>query len=216
MVEAILFDLDGTLLDTNELIFSSFREAFSKCLNLNLENSEIAMHFGKPLEYSFNAYGNKEKVQEMIKTYRSYNDENHDENCMPFKGVKDILKMIKDKGIKIAIVTSKRRIMCEKGLEISGIYPYIDVIVTPECTEEHKPHKEPALKACELLGVSPRNSIFVGDSPYDILCGNDAGCYTCAVRYTALPINELEKVNPDFFISEFNELLSVIEKVSTI
>lgn len=214
MIEAILFDLDGTLLDTNELIFSSFREAFSKCLNLNLKNDEIAMYFGKPLEYSFSSYGNKEKVEEMIATYRNYNDKNHDENCMPFKGVKRILKELQNRGIKIAIVTSKRKIMSERGMKISGIYEFVDVIITPECTDKHKPDKAPALKACELLSVSPENSIFVGDSTFDILCGKDAGCHTCAVNYTALPIHELEKVEPDFFISEFSELLEVIDKIN--
>lgn len=214
MIKAILFDLDGTLLDTNELILASFKEAFSKCLNLNLEDSEVVKHFGKPLQYSFSTYGNKEKVQEMINTYREYNDRNHDTKCMPFEGVHDVLQQLKNKGIKIAIVTSKRKIMSERGMKISGIYDYFDVIITPECTENHKPDKEPALKACELLDISPSNSIFVGDSTFDILCGKNAGCYTCAVKYTALPLDELEKVQPDFYISKFDELLSVINKIN--
>lgn len=214
MIKAILFDLDGTLLDTNELILASFKEAFSKCLNLNLEDSEVVKHFGKPLQYSFSTYGNKEKVQEMINTYREYNDRNHDTKCMPFEGVHDVLQQLKNKGIKIAIVTSKRKIMSERGMKISGIYDYFDVIITPECTEKHKPDKEPALKACELLDISPSNSIFVGDSTFDILCGKNAGCYTCAVKYTALPLDELEKVQPDFYISKFDELLSVINKIN--
>lgn len=214
MIKAILFDLDGTLLDTNDLILASFKEAFSKCLNLNLEDSEIAKHFGKPLQYTFSTYGDNEKVQEMINTYREYNDKNHDTNCKPFEGVHEVLKELKDKGIKIAIVTSKRKIMSERGMKISGIYDHFDAIVTPECTEKHKPNKEPALKACELLDVSPSDSIFVGDSTFDILCGNNAGCYTCAVKYTALPIDELEKVQPDFYISKFAELLSVIDEIN--
>lgn len=215
MIKAVLFDLDGTLLDTNDLILASFKEAFSKCLDIDLEDSEIANHFGKPLQYSFSSYGDKNKVEEMIKTYRDYNDKNHDNQCRPFDGVHEVLQTLKDIGIKIAIVTSKRKIMSERGMKISAIYDYIDVIITPECTEKHKPNKDPALKACELLNVHPEHSIFVGDSTFDILCGKDAGCYTCAVRYTALPIEELEKVQPDFFISKFSELLSVINELNS-
>lgn len=213
MIKAVLFDLDGTLLDTNDLILASFREAFSKCLGMNLDDKEISKHFGKPLEDSFSDYADKDIVKEMIKTYRSYNDANHDSKCMSFEGVHDILKELKRKGIKLAVVTSKRKIMCERGMKISGIYDYIDVIITPENTEKHKPDKEPALKACELLEELPEKSLFVGDSTFDILCGKAAGCYTCAVSYTALPIEELEKVKPDYFISKFSELLTVIDKI---
>lgn len=192
MIKAILFDLDGTLLDTNELIYNSFCHTFNEFINREVSKSEITNLYGKPLEYSFSSYTeDKELVDKMIKVYREYNLKHHDNMCVPFDGVVELLTKLKNKGIKLGIVTSKKKDTAIRGMKVGKILDFMDVIITPEVTKKHKPHGEPALKACEILNVSPSETIMVGDSSYDLLCGKRAGCYTCGVHYTAINIEEL-------------------------
>ncbi|SHK52073.1 pyrophosphatase PpaX [Clostridium cavendishii DSM 21758] len=211
MIKAVLFDLDGTLIDTNELIFNSFDYALRTVLNLNPSKDEITQLFGKPLRGSL-AQFNEEKADELVTTYRRYNEERHDTMCKPFEGVKELLDGLKDRGIKLGIVTSKRKVLAERGLVLGGLLEYFDVFFTPESTKNHKPHGEPAEKACESLNVKPEEAIMVGDSNFDLLCGKNAGTKTCGVTYTALPISVLEEVKPDYFIDKAIELLEIVDK----
>lgn len=211
MIKAILFDLDGTLLDTNTLIYNSFCHAFKEVLNKELPKNEITKLYGKPLNYSFANYTDKEEViEKMIDAYRSYNAEYHDNMCKPFEGVKELLETLRYKGIKMGIVTSKRNTVAVRGMEIGGIIEFMDVIVSPELTERHKPEAEPALKACEIIGVKPEEAIMVGDSPYDLLCGKAAGCITCGVEYTALEIEELLNVEPTYMVKSPLDILELL------
>ncbi|MDQ0148427.1 pyrophosphatase PpaX [Eubacterium multiforme] len=211
MIKAILFDLDGTLLDTNELIYESFKYTFNKCFNLKPSKGEITSLYGMPLENSLIDYcKDEEELKRAIQTYRNYNEKIHDNMCFPFKGVEELLINLKEKDIKIGIVTSKREILAKKGMDIAGIIKYMDIIVTPECTKEHKPKGEPALYALKNLNVKPEEAIMVGDSHFDLLCGKNAGCKTCGVKYTALDIKKLEEVNPDYFVESPMEILNLL------
>lgn len=209
MIKGILFDLDGTLIDTNSLILSSFKHTFKKHLNFVPEDSEIVKFFGEPLDKSLLKYG-KDNVENLVASYRAYNDERHDIEAKEFDGVKETLDKLKARGIKLAIVTSKRRIMSVRGLELFGLTEYFDVIITPENTQLHKPNKEPALKACELLKIKPSEAIFVGDSHNDILCGKNSGTKTCLVTYTVLELEELKSLKPDYVVDNIVELLDII------
>ncbi|MBC8062496.1 MAG: pyrophosphatase PpaX [Clostridiaceae bacterium] len=210
MIEAVLFDLDGTIVNTNNLILKSFRHTFKTHFkNMDIQDEEIIKLFGEPLKQSMQKYG-KENVDKLIDIFHEYNESNHDVLTEGFEGVEDTLKKLKDSGIKLAIVTSKRRIMVERSLNLFNLKHYFDVIVTPEDTKIHKPFAEPALKACELLRVSPSKSLMVGDSHNDILCGKNAGNKTCLVKYTMLPLDELLKYSPDFVIDSIEDILKII------
>ncbi|ADL52369.1 pyrophosphatase PpaX [Clostridium cellulovorans] len=211
MIKAILFDLDGTILDTNDLILNSFKHSFKTHLDLELPREEIVKFFGEPLQYSLAKYG-EDKLENLISTYRSYNEENHDSNVTLFKGVKEGLKVLKDKNFKLAIVTSKRESMTRRGLDLFGLTECFDVIITPEATKEHKPNGEPVLKACEVLGIKPEEAIMVGDSHNDILCGKNAGAKTGLVKYTALDQSELLKLYPDYLVDSIEEFAFVNDK----
>lgn len=212
MIEAVLFDLDGTLINTNNLILSSFKHTFKTYFNnTEIQDEEIVKLFGEPLLKSMEKY-DKENVDKLIDIFHEYNERVHDELTESFEGVEDTLKKLKENGIKLAIVTSKRRSMVERGLNLFKLKDYFEVIVTPEDTELHKPFGEPALKACELLRVSPLQSLMVGDSHNDILCGKNAGNKTCLVKYTVLPLDELLKYSPDFIIDSMKDILTIIKR----
>lgn len=213
MVKAILFDLDGTLIDTNELIIESFKYTFDKHLNRDVSREEIVRTFGELLRNTMAKY-DEQNADLMVSIYRNYNEKNHDQKATLFEGVEEGLKALKSKGIKMAIVTSKRRKLVDRVLKLLNIYDYMDVIVTPESTDKHKPLGDPAEKACELLGIIPGEGIMVGDSYNDILCGRNAGCRTSIVKYTALSLEELMEYKPDYVIENIKDLVDICNSLN--
>lgn len=213
MIKAVLFDLDGTLINTNDLILKSFKHTFKKMLNLEPTVEEITMNYGKPLQEIFKKY-DEDKIEDMISCYRKINLQLHDDECKEFVGVDLMLKILKNRGIKLGVVTSKKGDMAERGAKLMGIYEYFDIFITPEVTKKHKPEGEPVLKACVDLNVKPSETLMVGDSPYDILAGKNAGAKTCGVTYTALPIEKLRESNPDFYVDKPLEIIELIDKLS--
>ena len=214
MIKAILFDLDGTLIDTNELIVECFQYALKEHKNLDVPREDVVKTFGEPLVFAMQKYG-EDNVDDLLNLFRKHQETRHDIMARECGGVTDGIKALKEDGIKIALVTSKRRPMTERGLNLIDIFKYMDAVVAFEDTEDHKPTGAPALKACELLDVRPEETIMVGDSHNDILCGKDAGCYTCLVSYTALPLEELMSYEPDFIIDRLSELVEICENINS-
>ncbi|MBP1744632.1 MAG: pyrophosphatase [Firmicutes bacterium] len=214
MIKAILFDLDGTLIDTNELIVECFQYALKEHKNLDVPREDVVKTFGEPLVFAMQKYG-EDNVDDLLNLFRKHQETRHDIMARECGGVTDGIKELKEDGIKIALVTSKRRPMTERGLNLIDIFKYMDAVVAFEDTEDHKPTGVPALKACELLDVRPEETIMVGDSHNDILCGKDAGCYTCLVSYTALPLEELMSYEPDFIIDRLSELVEICENINS-
>lgn len=210
MIKGFLFDLDGTLINTNNLILHTFKHIFKTHMELEVEESEIVKCFGEPLSVTFEKY-TKDNIELLVDEYKKYNVTVHDELAESYEGVKDTLIYMKQKGYKLAIVTSKRREVAVRGLKLFDLFDIMDVIVTPESTSKHKPHEEPVLFACEQLGLAPNEVIMVGDSHNDILSGNNAGAPTALVDYTALSIESLKEYNPTYIISHISELLDITE-----
>lgn len=211
LIKAVLFDLDGTLIDTNNLIIQSFKHTYKKHLNEDVPESEILMYFGEPLLDTLARY-DKDNAHILIQTYRAYNEAIHDELTKEIAGVKETLRELKALGIKLGVVTSKRGELAERGLKLFNLQDFMEVIVTPEHTAKHKPDAEPVLKACELLKIQPEEALMVGDSHFDILCGNNAGAKTCLVKYTALPVEKIMIHNPDFAVDEIKDILEIVRK----
>ncbi|WDC84824.1 pyrophosphatase PpaX [Caloramator sp. mosi_1] len=208
MFKAILFDLDGTLLDTNELIISSYKYTIKKHLNRDLEDKEIVRYFGEPLRLTLERY-DKEKVEEMYRTYVKYNEEKHDSMIKLMDNAKETLEELKNRGFKIGVVTSKRKAMAERGLKYFNLIELMDVIIAMEDTKIHKPNPEPLLEACRRLDILPSEVLYVGDSHYDVQCGKNAGSKTCVVKYTVLDLQEVLSYGPDFAINDLKELLKL-------
>ncbi len=210
MIKAIFFDLDGTLIDTNELIITSFQHVFKNGLNIEVSKEEIIKTFGSPLSDVLGKYF-PDNVEEIVNEYVKYSLSIHDEYTKSFDGIEEGLISLRKKGIKLAVVTSKRRNTALRGLELFNLTKYFDVIVSPEDTEKHKPNGEPVMKACELLQVKPEEVIMVGDSHNDILCGKNANAKTCLVSYSLLPIEETMAYGADYLIDNIEELIDYLD-----
>lgn len=206
MFKAVLFDLDGTLIDTNNLILESYKHTFKKHLDYIPDDKEIVKYFGEPLKITLSRF-DSERFEEMYKTYVEYNEVNHDSMVKEMDYARETLEELNRRGILLGVVTSKRRVMAERGLRLFNLLDYLDVVITPEDTVKHKPDPQPILKACEKLRLEPKDVLFVGDSHFDILCGKNAGAKTCLVKYTMLDLEELLNFEPDFVIEDLRDIL---------
>lgn len=199
MIKAVLFDFDGTLINTNELIFQSYKIAFKTVLNREIDMDEILTLYGKPLYPSLIQYG--EDGKRLYEVYRKFNEAQHDFLAKPFDGVYEGVKMLIDKGYKTGIVTSKRMHLVKQGLEkvlkMDGMF---DAIITPDDTEKAKPNPEPIVCGCKKLGVKTEETIYVGDSVFDMQAGKSAGTQLCAVKYSVTPHEQLLKFEPKYFV----------------
>lgn len=204
----ILFDLDGTLIDTTPLIFESFRHTFHHHFGRTAKEEELLRYLGIPLKQPFiEMY--PDQVDTLIKTYREFNEMYHDRYTGVFIGIKQALEECLKRGARLGVVTSKRRDLAMRGLELFGLDKYMSVFVGMEDTTVHKPEAAPLLKALEICGIEDAcKVIYVGDSPYDILCARNAGVKSAAVTgWSYLPLEDLMKAEPDICLQSPEELL---------
>jgi pyrophosphatase PpaX len=206
MVKGILFDLDGTLIDTNELIISSYRYTLKSQLRLEVSREEIIGYFGEPLMITLGRYCSAEQLPQLVKCYREYNLARHDTLTKSFPGVREALQLLKSRGLLIAVVTSKMRDTAQKGLALLNLLEHIDVLVGFEDTAKHKPDPGPVQKALEYLALDPSQVLMVGDSPYDVRSAHGAGVRCGVVEYSIFERGQLEKEKPDFWLTTLLDL----------
>lgn len=206
----VLFDLDGTLIDTNRLIIDSFKYTYKTCLGLEVSEQEILKYFGEPLIVTLKRYS-EEKSDELFKTYIEYNESRHDDTVTIFDGIKELLEELERQGHTLALVTSKRKKVAIMGLELFDIKKHFDVFVALEDTELHKPNPAPVLKALELLGAQSRDAIMVGDSVFDIHCAHGAEVKAALVKWSAAHGFQGDDTSADYVVHDTLELLKVIK-----
>jgi pyrophosphatase PpaX len=207
--DVMLFDLDGTLLDTNELIIQSFLHVFD--YDPSLKRERIISHFGMPLEKQLVDYAGRPEGSsgaDLVQKYRAFNNDKHDEMVRAFPGVVETLRKLREAGVRIGVVTSKIRFTTERGLIHVGIKPYVESVVTIEDVTNPKPHPEAIHKALRELGVGPEARVLmVGDSGFDLGCAQNAGVDSCWVGWGLKPQAQMLAMNPTHVIETMDELL---------
>jgi pyrophosphatase PpaX len=202
----VLFDLDGTLIDTNHLIVTSFQHVLREKLGLNVAASDIYKSFGEPLPTTLERYAPGRGL-ELTEFYRTFNQANHDALVRQFEGVRELLQDLREAGIKLGVVTSKQRHLAERGLRVCGLEGMVDTVVGMDETDKHKPLPEPIYLALERLGEQPGpHVLMVGDSRFDIECGANAGVKTAAVGWMAQDRSALAQTHPDHWVESPAEL----------
>lgn len=206
--KGLLFDLDGTLLDTTTLIVNSFKHTFRYHYNKELDTNDIYEYFGKTLRVAMENFG-PDKVEELIKTYREYNLAHHDELTAAFTGVAEVIQQLYSEGILLAIVTSKTHATALRGLKLFNLDKYFHTIIGVEQCLHHKPDPEPVITAINSLGLSPDDCLMIGDSPADLKSAQSANVKTAAVRWTKVPWELLKKQKPDYVLTTIYDLLPI-------
>jgi pyrophosphatase PpaX len=213
-ITTILFDLDGTLIDTNELIISTFLHTLSKFYPNRYQREDVLPFLGPTLHDTFGAM-DAERVEEMVADYRKYNVENHDLMVKEFEGVFETVEALQEKGYKLAIVTTKREDVSLKGLRLTKLDRFFDVIVAYDHVKKVKPDPEPIMLALQKLGSTPEETLMVGDNFHDILAGKNAGTKTAGVAWSIKGRDYIAKYEPDFILEKMADLLPLLERVRT-
>lgn len=207
-IRTILFDLDGTLIDTNELIIASFTHTFNQ-YNLPFTREEIIEFNGPPLVDTFTTI-DKERADEMIDVYREHNLKEHDHYVTAFPHVIEVLNTLKEKGFQLGIVTTKMNDSVHRGLSVAGIETHFDTIVTLDDVTHSKPHPEPVIKAMKQLDADSATTIMVGDNSHDIEAGHNAGVKTAAVAWSFKGKERLMKYHPTYMLEDMRDLLKIV------
>jgi pyrophosphatase PpaX len=206
--DPVVFDLDGTVVDTVELIVESFRYATRAVLDVELPDAVITRGVGQPLMLQMELLS-PEHAQELYDVYREYNHRRHDELIRGYEGIPEVLDGLKAAGRRLGLVTSKSRDTTLMAFRAVGLGELFDVVVTASDTEEHKPSPGPLLLCLSRLGASPNGAIYIGDSPVDIEAGAAAGMATAAVAWGVFGREDLLAVAPDYWLHEPKELLAL-------
>jgi len=209
-MRTFLFDLDGTLLDSIELILTSFHHTSRVHLGRELPNDHWLAGVGTPLRDQLaQVAASAEALDAMLTTYREYNLTHHDSMAKPFPGVVELVRELHGNGANLALVTSKLRTGAERGLRLLELEGELVVRVCADDVRNGKPHPEPVFRARDALGAPAEDAVFIGDSTHDIEAGRRAGVRTVAVGWGPFPRQALEAAEPDHFIDRPSQLFDL-------
>ena len=212
--KAMLFDYDGTIIDTNQLIIDSWDHMYNKHFGGHLTGEDVKWTFGMILwdaiDQEMKSRGHSGyDLDELVESYREYQRKPDTTPAPPFEGVREVLFELKKRGVKLGIVTSRAEQSCVAGLKKNGIYELFDCLVTAETTDIHKPRPEPALYCLKGLGAKAEESLMIGDSVFDLQCGNAAGCDSAFVTWSFATTRQkaLDLGDPTYIIDRPEQLL---------
>ena len=206
---AVVFDLDGTLIDTIPLILASHQHATRTVLGTALPDELLLSGIGRPLLHQMRIF-DEGRAQELFDTYRSWNHANTERMLRGFEGVDDLLTRLDRADIRVGVVTSKSRDAVDLAFGIVPPPVTFDTVVTFDDTDRHKPEPEPILLALERMGVGPDRAAYVGDAPWDIQAARAAGCAAVAVTWGAATADRLREEEPDALAETASALAALL------
>lgn len=208
-VEAVLFDLDGTLIDTLDLIRASMRYATNEVLGAPLPDEVLMHNVGVPLAQQMREFS-QEHAEELLVVYREHNERVHDVLVKEYPGVEPALEEIAQQGRRMAIVTSKLRHVAMRGLERFSLERFFELVIGCDDVQVHKPQPDPLLKAAEALGVEPERCVYVGDSPHDMAAANAAGMGAIAALWGVASRDRLVEAGAAFGAHSMAEVVAIL------
>lgn len=211
MIKTVLFDLDGTLIETPTIILATFKELFEENFkHVDLTDDLLSSFLGQTLFKTFETYATDQKqVDELVQTYRKISEEKIDQGLNSYPKAKETLIYLKKKGINIGIVTSKLKPVANSHLIKTDLFDYVDGLIGYEDVVHHKPNPEPIIKGLALFNSKPEETVYIGDHENDIIAAKKAGVLTCAVSYS-LRLKQMLLENPDFVIDELKNIKDLI------
>lgn len=208
-INTVLFDLDGTLVNTNDLILASFQHTMKHYIPEKAETFDITPYIGQPLIDIFKSI-DEERADDMLQMYRKHNAENHDLLIKEYDGVYEAVKALKERGVKLGVVTNKVHHMAVRGLKVTRLHSFFDVVVGFDDVIRGKPHAEPIMKALENLNSTPESALMVGDSQFDVQAGKNAGTYTACVGWSLRGQEIIQQLKPDYVVHHMSEVVEIV------
>lgn len=213
-IDVVLFDLDGTIIDTLGLILTSFRHTTEVVLGSALPDQVLMRNVGVPLAQQMREFS-EEHAEELVRVYREHNARVHDDLVREYPGTEDALDALAEQGFRLGIVTSKSRPVAERGLACFGLGERFETLVAMEDTVAHKPDPAPVLLAAQRMGVSAARCAYVGDSPYDVGAANAAGALAIAAGWGVSDAETLLAARPACLLSTIAELVPLLATART-
>jgi pyrophosphatase PpaX len=211
---AVLFDLDGTLIDSIALLLASMKHTFQGRSRKPTDDEWIE-GLGTPLPKQLTPYVESDEDRErLVNRYRTFQHENHDRLMSQYAGVIDTIALLYQRGHPLGVVTSKGNMMMERGLKFIGADDYIEVAIGYDSVHIHKPDPFPVRAALEKLEYQASEAVFVGDSPHDIKSGNDAGVITIAALWGPFRRKQLELYYPTYFLDDIKDLPPLLDRIA--
>jgi len=205
-----LFDLDGTLIDSIDLILRSYRHTMRTHRGVEPPDAVWMDGLGTPLWVQFRNWTEDEsEIRAMVETYREYNLAHHDQLVRPYDGVVAQVRRLRADGKVLGLVTSKLRGGALRGLRLAGLEDAFTVVVGADDVTNPKPHPEPVLTALERLDRRPAEAVFIGDSRHDLECGRAAGVATAAVLWGPFERAQLQDLEPDYWLEHPDDLARI-------
>ena len=206
----VLFDLDGTVVDSGAIILASMRHAIREVLGTEHTDEELMRAVGGPgLEAQMAPFA-PDRIEELVRVYRAHNEPLH-AGLQPCRGMLRLLGELDDEARALGIVTAKRRATVDLAFAVLPLERYFDVIVTSDDTERLKPHPDPILKAVELAEAEPTKTAYVGDSPFDVRAAKAAGVGAIAVNWGKIhSADALRAEQPDALVDDPERLYGVL------
>jgi pyrophosphatase PpaX len=206
----VLFDLDGTVVDSGAIILASMRHATREVLGSEIGDDELMQAVGGPGLEAQMAVLAPDHVDDLVRVYREHNEPLHDE-LEACAGMEAVLMRLRDDGRRLGVVTAKRRATVELAFARLPLAHFFEAVVCGDETEKHKPDPEPLLAAAERLRVPPEVCAYVGDSPFDIRAARAAGMHAVAVTWGRIhERGKLEREEPDAIAGSAEELLELL------
>lgn len=212
---AVLFDLDGTLIDSIGLLLASVKHTFAGRSPAPTEEEWIA-GIGTPLAKQLRPFASSDdEAAELQLAYRTFQREHHDRMTTAFDGVPEILAELHRRGHPMGLVTSKSNEMMERGIEYVGLDRYMKTMIGADSCTIHKPDAFPVLLALQQLGYDTDEAVFVGDSPHDVHAGNAAKVVSIAALWGPFTREQLAASSPDHYLASIRDLPDLLDSIQT-
>jgi len=206
IVRCVIFDMDGTLTRTNELIFASFNHVASKYLGKTMTPREIIALFGPPEEGGLSALVGENRAEEAMNDLCAFYQSNHRELARLHPGIEEVLRHLRTRGVSLAVFTGKGRRTTEITLNEFKIGSYFDMVVSGSDVKHHKPHPEGICQVLSALNVRPDDAVMVGDSLSDIVASRGAGVRVASVVWDSYDKERVIRENSDILFHSVDEL----------
>ena len=206
----VLFDFDGTVIDSGAIIIASMRHATKTILGRDIPDEELGRAVGGSGLVEQMRLIDPQRVDELVACYREHNEPLHSE-LTECAGMTAVLTQLKDEGRRLGVVTAKRQETVRLAFSYLPLERFFDVVVGSDDTERHKPDPQPLAHALDLLGAARDHAVYVGDSPFDVRAAKAAGMHSVAVTWGGIhPRERLEAEEPDAVVETPEELLGVL------